>query len=277
VLFAAKRRRWDARRDARAMGCFTSKPPGASPAALKGGNASGTAPADIALVESGSGGAVGVGVGVGSAAAANAAAVAAAAAAGLPPPARPNTNSYAELISPNLGRRSEREPDVSSQHSLGLSARASGGGGSTTGGNNGNNNASNNNGSTHSGAASAAAASGGGVGLPYVPGTLSIPAPFAHLNDGKSSAGGGRAGMGAGSVGGARGGRGLSAAEVEINRLRAGGVATSLHTRVSLDCSRGLHWVSSIEGVSTYSLLPSRVVTPGCQNVYIEPCFDLQK
>ena len=46
---------------------------------------------------------------------------------------------------------------------------------------------------------------------------LAIPPPFSHVNDCKSSVGGGRQL----SVGGARGGRGLSAAEVEINRLRA--------------------------------------------------------
>ena len=52
------------------------------------------------------------------------------------------------------------------------------------------------------------------------PGTLGgVPAPFAHVADSRSSAGGGRAGLG--SAAGARGGRGLTAAEVEINRLRA--------------------------------------------------------
>ena len=52
------------------------------------------------------------------------------------------------------------------------------------------------------------------------PGTLGgVPAPFAHVADSRSSAGGGRAGLG--SAAGARGGRGLTAAEAEIHRLRA--------------------------------------------------------
>ena len=52
------------------------------------------------------------------------------------------------------------------------------------------------------------------------PGTLGgVPAPFAHVADSRSSAGGGRAGLG--SAAGARGGRGLIAAEAEIHRLRA--------------------------------------------------------
>ena len=61
----------------------------------------------------------------------------------------------------------------------------------------------------------------GVTGIATGTGTLAIPPPFSHVNDGKSSVGGGR-NTHLGSVGGARGGRGLSVAEVEINRLRAG-------------------------------------------------------
>ena len=97
---------------------------------------------------------------------------------------RPNTSSYADLVSPTNGRRPEAE------HSDAVgSARGSGG-----------------------------ASTRGAGAVPFHGG---VPAPFAYVTDGKSSSVGRRSENLVGSVGGARGSRGLSAAELEINRLRA--------------------------------------------------------